>query len=93
VCPRSLPPGKYVNVRRPASAPATAAAAPRVLKKTVRVEAGAHKFKLKSLLGTTTLKPGRYRVLMQAVSTAGAKAQKAAYFWVLQPKKKKAPPQ
>ena len=70
------------------SATATAAASA-VLTKTVSVGTGAHTFPLKSLLGTTTLKPGRYRVILHVVSTAGAKAQSAAYFWVLKPKKKK----
>lgn len=95
-CPKVLPaavPGTYVDVlaaARAATRSATAtAAASAVLTKTVSVGAGAHTFPLKSLLGTTTLKPGRYRVILHVVSTAGAKAQSAAYFWVLKPKKKK----
>jgi hypothetical protein len=58
-----------------------------VLKKTVSVGAGAHTFRLKSLLGSTTLKPGRFRVLVQATSTAGASARSVGYFWVLKPKR------
>ena len=94
-CPRTLPPGKYVNVRRPGaravtqSGALTAAAKKRVLRTTVSVGAGAHTFSLKRLIGSKPLTPGRYRILVQAVSTAGAKAQDAAYFWVLQAKKKK----
>ena len=93
-CPRALPPGKYVNVRRsgaravtPSSA-LTAQAKKSVLRTTVSVAAGAHTFQLKKLLGSTTLKPGRYRVRMQAVGSAGAKAQDAAYFWALKARKK-----
>ena len=88
-CPRARTPGDYVNVRRASAAPA-AVAKTRVLTTTVSVGAGAHAFRLKTLLGSTTLKPGRYRVLVQAVSTARAKAQHAVYFWVLQAKRKKA---
>ena len=87
--PESADPGDYVNVRRASAAPA-AAAKTHVLTTTVSVGAGAHAFRLKTLLGSTTLKPGRYRVLVQAVSTAGAEAQHAVYFWVLQAKRKKA---
>ena len=94
-CPRTLPPGDYVNVRRKGaragtpSAALTAAPKRRVLRRTVSVGAGAHKFRLKTLLGSRTLKAGRYRVRVQAVSAEGAKAQEgAAYFWVLQHKKR-----
>jgi hypothetical protein len=47
------------------------------------VSAGAHTFSLRTLLGGTTLRPGRYRVVVRAVSSTGATAQNAAYLWVL----------
>ncbi|MFA4929796.1 MAG: Ig-like domain repeat protein, partial [Patulibacter sp.] len=98
-CPAKLAPGRsgvptdYVNVRgRSAAAPRAAskvASGAGVLARTVSVPAGSHKLDLKTLLGTTTLQPGRYRVLVQAVGTDGAKVQKPAYFWVLRAKDRK----
>ena len=99
-CPKALPagvPGDYVTVRRPATRatgvrPTTgrhvatrAAPATKPLTASVTVSAGAHTFSLRTLLGGTTLRPGRYRVLVQAISSTGATAQNAAYLWVLQP--------
>jgi Abnormal spindle-like microcephaly-assoc'd, ASPM-SPD-2-Hydin len=93
-CPKPFPagtPGDYVTVRRPAVRRARASVAvakTQPLSKTVSVTVGPHTFALKTLLGATKLVPGRYRVLVQAVSTRGAKAQNAAYFWVLKPPKR-----
>ncbi|MFA4927619.1 MAG: choice-of-anchor D domain-containing protein, partial [Patulibacter sp.] len=83
--------GEYVAVPRSAARDArTRAAAPsaRALSTTLSVAAGRHTFALKTLLGTTKLTPGRYRVLIQVVSVTGAKTQHKAYFWVLKPGKR-----
>ena len=85
-CPKVLPagvPGDYVTVRRPAARTTSARLAP--LTASVSVSAGAHTYSLRTLLAGTTLRPGRYRVVVRAVSSTGATAQNAAYLWVLQP--------
>lgn len=98
-CPRVLSPGPsgdYVNVSGTAgragvrAAKSTAATTTRALSTTTSVAAGTHKLSLKKLLGSASLEPGRYRVLVQVVDAAGVKVERPAYFWVLQPKAKKA---
>jgi len=96
-CPAARPDGApgtagdYATVRAPSSpaggrAAATRAPRTRALTRTVDVGKGVRRFGLGSLLGATTLRPGRYRVLVQAVDATGAKAQEAVYLWVLRPR-------
>lgn len=94
-CPKPQPAGvagSYVDVRRAAGSTRTAATAAgrrgRTMTRTVAVGAGKHRFALASLLGSATLEPGRFRVLIQVVSDRGARTQKSGYFWVLKPAKK-----
>lgn len=82
--------GRYVAVRGPAPRASgrvvvLAAGAARELIRTVSVAAGTHRFSLASLLGSTTLRPGRYRVLVQATGPTGATTQRSIPFWVLRP--------
>lgn len=95
-CPKAVPAGAsadYANVRGSsarATPRATATDKARALTTTASVDAGSRAFSLETLLGSTTLAPGRYRILVQAVGATGTKVEKAAYFWVLQPKLGKA---
>lgn len=95
-CPKSIPAGAsadYANVPGSNARAVTRAVAvlqARALSSTASVGAGSHAFSLKSLLGSTKLAPGRYRILVQAVGVTGTKVERAAYFWVLEPKGRKA---
>lgn len=95
-CPKSIPAGAsadYANVPGSSARAVTRAVAvikARALTTTASVGAGSHAFSLKSLLGSKKLAPGRYRILVQAVGATGTKVEKSAYFWVLEPKGKKA---